>query len=68
MAGMLHSRPHTSVHRSLTRSSSWGMPKTIDVKFSFRLFCQPGSSDAAHAGSVGLLLRSSTVDGVRWNT
>ena len=33
-----------------------------------RACCQPGWSDAAHSGSVSRLLRTSTDDGVRWNT
>ncbi len=35
---------------------------------SSHFFCQPGSSVANHSGSMGWLLRTSTDDGVRWNT
>ena len=33
-----------------------------------RRFCQPGVSVVTHSGSVGLLPRTSTDDGVRWKT
>ena len=57
-----------SVQPSPTRSSGSGMPVTRLLKFSIRRCCQPGSSDAAHSGSVGRLLRTSIDDGVRWKT
>jgi hypothetical protein len=38
------------------------------VKLSIRSRCQPGFSDLTQSGSVGRLLRTSTDDGVRWNT
>lgn len=39
------------------------------MKFSSQRRCQPGVAiDANHSGSVGRLSRTSTDDGVRWNT
>ncbi len=43
-------------------------PDTRVLKLSIRCFCHPGSSDAAHSGSVGRFARTSIDDGVRWNT
>ena len=54
-----------SVQPSLTRSSSWEPPLTRMLKLSIRRFCQPGVSVLTHSGSVGLLPRRSTEDGVR---
>ena len=67
-AATTDSRRQTSVHRSLTRSSSSAMPVTIAVKLSRRRFCQPCGCEVNQETSVGLLLRSSTEDGVRWKT
>ena len=57
-----------SVQPSETRSSSCMPPETRMLKFSIRAFCQPGWSVAAQSGSVGLLPRRSTDEGVRWKT
>jgi len=57
-----------SVQPSLTRSSSCGRPVNMVLKFSIRRFCQPGVSVFTHFGSVGLLPRTSTDEGVRWKT
>ena len=60
--------PIRSVQPSLTRSSSCGMPEMSALKFSILAFCQPASRLSAHVGSVGVLPRTSTVEGVRWMT
>ena len=57
----------SSVQKSQTRS---GCPSAIpsnvhEWKLRCRSFCQPGRSVFTHSGSVGVLLRTSTVDGVR---
>ena len=41
---------------------------TMLLKFSRRARCQPGFRLLAHSGSVGLLPRTSTDEGVRWKT
>src|SRR5262249_19668789 len=56
------------VHLSLTRSTSTGIPDRIPQKLVLRFACHPGASVLTHSGSVGLLPRSSTDDGVRWKT
>ena len=44
-------------------------PAGLAVKFSSQRCCQPGVAIAAnHSGSIGRLSRTSTDDGVRWNT
>ena len=57
-----------SVHPSMTRSCSAIPPDVNRVKFSIRSFCHPGSSEAAHSGSVGRFARTSIDEGVRWKT
>ena len=58
-----------SVQPSITRSSSATPPVWLAVKFSSQRCCQPGVAIAAnHSGSIGWLSRTSTDDGVRWNT
>ena len=58
-----------SVQPSWTRSSSGRAAVWLAVKFSSQRCCQPGVAiDANHSGSVGRLSRTSTEDGVRWNT
>ena len=58
-----------SVQPSFTRSSPVGMELFVkDVKLMMRSFCQPGSSDATHSGSVGALFRTPMEDGVRCTT
>ena len=58
----------TSVHESLTRSSSARPPAVKIWKFTLRSLCQPGRRLAAHSGSVGRLPRTSIDEGVRWKT
>nr|WP_229022979.1 hypothetical protein [Actinomarinicola tropica] len=64
-------RREMSVQPSATRSSSAPPkpPMVLAVKFSSQRFCQPGVAMLAnHSGSVGALPRTSTDEGVRWNT
>ena len=53
---------------SSTRSTSNGWPPITALKLSCRSRCQPGFRLATQVGSVGLLPRRSTEDGVRWKT
>ena len=58
-----------SVQPSCTRSSSAAPPAWLAVKFSSQRCCQPGVAIPANqSGSIGWLPRTSTEDGVRWNT
>ena len=58
-----------SVQPSCTRSSSAAPPAWLAVKFSSQRCCQPGVAIPANqSGSIGWLSRTSTEDGVRWNT
>jgi hypothetical protein len=58
-----------SVQPSRTRSSSAVPPDWLAVKFSSQRRCQPGVATSANqCGSMGWLFRTSTEDGVRWNT
>ena len=61
-------RCEMSVQPSFTRSSSAKPPVCSVAKFTSHFCCHPGSSVANHSGSIGWLLRTSTDDGVRWNT
>ena len=60
----------SSVQKSQTWSCAPGAIPCMAAlwKFSWRSFCQPGLSPLVHAGSVGGLWRTSTVDGVRCTT
>jgi hypothetical protein len=53
------------VHLSRTSSRSSSTPSRRAVKLRLRYSCQPGFGFFAHSGSVGVLFRSSTEDGVR---
>ena len=65
----LRTRRARSVHPSITRSSSTMPPVWLAAKFSSHRCCHPGVAISAnHSGSVGRLSRTSTEDGVRWNT
>jgi len=58
-----------SVQPSRTRSSSAVPPAWLAVKFSSQRRCHPGVATSANqCGSIGWLSRTSTEDGVRWNT
>eukprot|EP01047_Picozoa_sp_COSAG01_P051156 COSAG01_NODE_5244_length_4388_cov_6.643740_6_plen_229_part_00 len=62
-----------SVQPSFTRSCSPGLARPVftATKFSIHRVCQPGSVATSAAnwwGSVGVFPRTSTLEGVRWNT
>jgi hypothetical protein len=58
-----------SVQPSCTRSSSALPPVWLAVKFSSQRCCQPGVAALGEPlGVGGALARTSTDDGVRWNT
>lgn len=62
-------RRDKSVQPSCTRSSSAPPPAWFWVKFSSQRCCQPGVAIPANqSASIGALARTSTEEGVRWNT
>ena len=61
-------RLEMSVQPSWTRSSSAKPPVCKVAKLVSHFCCQPGPSEAYHSGSIGWLLRTSMLDGVRWKT
>ena len=60
--------PMMSVQPSFTRSRSRFPPESVVLKFTIRSRCQPAGWEANQAGSVGVLWRASTEEGVRWKT
>jgi|GEM_PF-4341469 len=62
-------RRPTALQLSATRSVCAAPPSTFAAQFSIQRCCQPGvATPANQSGSIGWLPRTSTEDGVRWNT